>query len=331
MSVSIRRCRIALITLLAGLLWLPAAVADSPSPAVAATEAGRGIEPPVPMLWKLTAGQRHLYLLGSFHLLKDEDYPLSPDVTAIEAIADRLVLEIPPQELNSPQMPQKMLAAALRQDGTRLDSDLPPELAQRLRDWTQANAKGLKEAQIPPQVLQMFHPWFVGMTVSLVEMVKSGLDPELGLDQHMAGAAEGENAIPSVGLETADEQIALLAEMSLEQQLQFLDDALGNDEEQRQQELEDLHGLWRNGDVDGLWQHAALPMRDAFPDLYQRINVQRNDAWLPKLEALLADEQYQHTLVVVGALHLVGEDGVIEKLRARGHSIERICSACVAR
>jgi len=34
--------------------------------------------------------------------------------------------------------------------------------------------------------------------------------------------------------------------------------------------------------------------------------------------------------VVVGALHLLGDDGVVEKLRARGYQVERICSACKA-
>ena len=58
----------------------------------------------------------------------------------------------------------------------------------------------------------------------------------------------------------------------------------------------------------------------------RRINVQRNDAWLPKLERTLARDD--DALVVVGALHLLGEDGIVEKLRAKGYQVERICSAC---
>jgi uncharacterized protein YbaP (TraB family) len=34
------------------------------------------------------------------------------------------------------------------------------------------------------------------------------------------------------------------------------------------------------------------------------------------------------TLVVVGAMHLIGADGVVEKLRVKGYQVERICSAC---
>ncbi len=71
----------------------------------------------------------------------------------------------------------------------------------------------------------------------------------------------------------------------------------------------------------------AAEMKRDYPALYRRINVQRNDAWLPKLEQRLA-RQDDDTLVVVGALHLLGEDGVVEKLRAKGYTVERICSAC---
>jgi uncharacterized protein YbaP (TraB family) len=50
-----------------------------------------------------------------------------------------------------------------------------------------------------------------------------------------------------------------------------------------------------------------------------------------RLDARLRSPGTEDTLVVVGALHLLGEDGVVEKLRARGYEVERICSACATR
>ena len=69
-------------------------------------------------------------------------------------------------------------------------------------------------------------------------------------------------------------------------------------------------------------------MRREYPQLYHRINVDRNDAWVPRLQRMLDDETKDDTLVVVGALHLLGEDGVVEKLRAKGYKVKRICAAC---
>ena len=111
------------------------------------------------------------------------------------------------------------------------------------------------------------------------------------------------------------------------EQVQFLDETLqeaaaGSTEVQR------LHAAWRAGDVDTLWNGMAVEMRDRYPALYKRINVARNDAWVVKLDQRLRDAHDANSLVVVGSLHLLGPDGVVEKLRAKGYRVERICSAC---
>jgi uncharacterized protein YbaP (TraB family) len=75
----------------------------------------------------------------------------------------------------------------------------------------------------------------------------------------------------------------------------------------------------------------AAAMKRDYPKLYRHIDVDRNDAWLPKIQARLALPDRSTTLIVVGALHLLGSDGVVEKLRAKGYRVQRICSACAAR
>ena len=93
-------------------------------------------------------------------------------------------------------------------------------------------------------------------------------------------------------------------------------------------ETQRLHAAWRRGDAVELWNGMVADMRTQYPRLYQRINVDRNDAWVPKIRRILDQPGDDDALVVVGALHLLGDDGVVEKLRARGYQVERICSAC---
>ena len=58
---------------------------------------------------------------------------------------------------------------------------------------------------------------------------------------------------------------------------------------------------------------------DEYPDLYRPLTVDRNRQWLPHIEQLLDDsEDY---LVVVGALHLVGQESVIDLLERKGHKV----------
>ena len=318
--------------LLAGILLLPGADARtqdaSPAP-MAASPAIAGttpLPPPVPLLWKVSDADNAVYLLGSFHLLKPDDYPLSTDVDNALADAKAVVFELPPAEMASPQLCMQMAQAALRTDGSSLDSQLPAETTAKLKAWTQANGGELQKLGMQPQTLQMFEPWFVGMMVSVIEMTKHGLDPKLGLDQHMAAAAT-EAGKPVSGFETGAEQIAFLDGMNSAEQLQFLDEALSDAD--NGDELDKLHAAWRDGDAATIWNDMAVDMRQHYPKLYQRINIARNDAWLPKIQSMLDNPGTDDTLVVVGALHLLGEDGVVEKLRAKGYTVERICSACV--
>jgi len=291
-----------------------------------ATSTPARAEPPVPLLWKVSDADNSVYLLGSFHLLKPGDYPLSKDVDAAFADAGALVFEIPPEQIASPELAMQMSQAALRKDGSALDSDLSPQLAGKLKEWESAHAAGLQKMGLPPQALQMFQPWFVGLVISMVQMAEDGLDPRLGLDQHFAAAAAAK-AKPTSGLETGAQQIAFLAQMDHDEQLQFLSEAI-DESQDGSQELEKLHAAWRAGDIRTLWDGMAADMKRQYPKLYSHINVDRNDAWVPKIEQRLAAPGHDDTLVVVGALHLLGSDGVVEKLRARGYKVERICSAC---
>ena len=47
----------------------------------------------------------------------------------------------------------------------------------------------------------------------------------------------------------------------------------------------------------------------------------RNHAWMPKIEELLAGDR--DAMVVVGSLHLVGEQGVVNLLREKGYAVEQ--------
>jgi uncharacterized protein YbaP (TraB family) len=296
------------------------------SASVLAADVPKATTAPVPLLWKVSDKDNSVYLLGSFHLLRPSDYPLSEDVEAAFEDAEEVVFELSPKELGSPELAVAMMAAALRQDGRTLQSTLPPDIARQLDSWAQANQSALPRFGMSPRTLSMLEPWFAALMVTMVEMGKQGLDPDLGLDNHFVKKSEAAGK-PSGGLETGQEQIDVLDGSSEKEQVEMLAEALeqagkGSVETMR------LHDAWRRGDADLLWTGMAADMKRDYPELYRRINVARNDAWVPKIRQRLAAPGSDDTLIVVGALHLLGEDGVVEKLRAHGYSVERICSAC---
>ncbi len=281
-----------------------------------ATVAGAAhAEPPKPLLWKVSDADNSIYLLGSFHLLKDSDYPLADSTYAALADAEQVVFELSPQEMNDPAMGQKMGAAARRTDGKTLQQSLPEDT------WNQLSAYTAKRG-LPIANFQPFEAWFVSLLVSVTEMQRFGLDPEKGLDKHFAARAQKAGK-PVRGLETGDQQIALFDGMDPKEQLQALQDTLSEVAEM-ESEIGKMHALWRAGDGDALFQATGAEMKLQYPALYQRINVQRNQAWLPRLAAMLDDSASDDTLVVVGALHLLGDEGVVALLKAKGYTVERL-------
>ncbi len=106
-------------------------------------------------------------------------------------------------------------------------------------------------------------------------------------------------------------------------QVQLLEEALF-DTSGGGERLEQLHRLWKSGEMAEFEQLTVTEMRREYPDLYQSINVARNQAWLPELRKLLDDGHHDDALVVVGALHLIGPDGLVQQLQNKGYKVERL-------
>src|SRR5690242_1520839 len=111
-----RRFKLLCLSLVAavGLMSVALAVEQARSPAQAAGTPPQPVgaapapakPPPVPLLWKVSDRDNAVYLLGSFHLLKADDYPLSSDIDQAFAKADKVVFEVPPEQMQDPATAQ---------------------------------------------------------------------------------------------------------------------------------------------------------------------------------------------------------------------------------
>jgi len=129
---------------------------------------------------------------------------------------------------------------------------------------------------------------------------------------------------PSIGLEQMQQQIDLFNTMQPAAQLELLQEALQETGKPRNGELEQLREIWKEGDARKLESITVTKMQREYPELYQSINVQRNQAWLPQLRRLLDEEREKDAMVVVGALHLLGPDGLVQQLQSKGYTVERL-------
>ena len=310
--------RTSLLTLsLSALLLLPNAQAtQAPQAAPAAAQSTSK-----PLLWKVSDADNAVYLLGSFHLLKQDDYPLPAEVDRAFDAAESVLFEVDPAEMTAPETMATIQKYAAYEEGKSLSSVLPKPTLDKL-----GNLLSLTGGSV--QTLEQSEPWMVSLSLVLGITNAMGFKAELGLDRHLMARAAAAGK-PSGGLETIEDQMKAMDAAPHAEQADGLDEFL-DDPKQAIKQMQDMHGWWRSGDVDKLDSEMRAEMARKTPESYRLLDVDRNNAWLPKVEARLKESKADDTLVVVGTLHLLGDDGLVEKLRAKSYTVERVCEACEA-
>ncbi|MBT0570969.1 TraB/GumN family protein [Curvibacter sp. CHRR-16] len=263
--------------------------------------------PPEPLLWQVTQGQRTLYLLGSMHALKADDYPLASSVYAALNAAQQVYLELSSESMTDPEQITYMLQAGTQPVGRTLQQTVQPSTWQALQAFS-------SQRKLPISSFQGLQPWMAAMTVTTTQLKEQGFDASIGLDEHIRqrAMAAGKQVL---GLETLREQIALFANWDATLQDQFLAEAL-DDTAHGGNALDRLYTHWRSGNADALAQDFLDDMRDTSPQMYAQLLVQRNRTWMPVLLAYLRQPGAGQALVVVGAGHLVGPDGLVQLMQA---------------
>jgi uncharacterized protein YbaP (TraB family) len=261
--------------------------------------------------WKVTGKGGVVYLVGSVHLLSKDFYPLNPAIEAAYKDADLLVEEVDMAEMLDPTAQMGFLTRGMLPSATPLDKVISASTYALV-------TKRAADLGLPAEPFKLLKPWLVALMLVQAEWQKAGFDPELGLDKHFYDQAKAEGKTTQ-GLETAAYQISRLDDMTMEQQEHLLSESL-KDLDAEKANMARLVESWRDGDAPGV-ERIVLSELKQEPLLYQRLLVERNRNWIPKIEALFA--RPRHALVVVGAAHLVGPDGLITMLRAKGYAVEQ--------
>lgn len=270
------------------------------------------------VLWRVSRpGVAPSHLLGTIHLSDERVTALSPRVTTALAAARRVALEV------ADVSPKAFMAALGRlrsrflfEDGRSLGALLEPhELA--------TAGAALTKAGFPEPVQVRLRPWFVTLMLAMSDCERARAQAgRLALDLEIAARA-AELGVPLVGLETLDDQLGVMASVPEADQLTVLKATLKSHARtadlvetmlQRylardmarmlplQAELIRAAGLDPAGFKS--FQHALLTVR----------NPRMRDAALPMLSEGGA-------FIAVGALHLIGDDGLVALLRTAGYEL----------
>jgi len=262
-------------------------------------------------VWKAVGKGNTVYLAGSIHMLTADSYPLNPVFERAFTDSDLLVEEVDLAEMMGPEVQMQTLMRGMLPSGQTLEKVLAPATLALLN-------KAAADVGAPLEALQRLKPWMIALTLEGLELHNAGFDPELGLDMHFYNLAKKAGKTVQ-GLETVEYQISRFDDMTFEQQDRLLAESL----KEMSTEKASVHKLtdaWKAGDAAAV-ERIVLADLKTDPFLYQRLLVERNKNWLPKIEALFARKG--RALVLVGAAHLVGSDGLVAMLKAKGYTVEQ--------
>jgi uncharacterized protein len=261
-------------------------------------------------LWKVQSSTGTLYLAGSVHALNADVYPLSPAFQRAFEASGTLVEEIDLAEALDLTSSLALVGKGMFQDGRTFDQVVSKD--------TVALVTQKLNGTIPIEFIKPMKPWMINLLLEAAGLQKAGLDPTLGLDRHFYDRAKAAGK-PVIGLETAASQIDRLDQMPLSVQEQMLRSTI-NEVETEKTGIAGVVATWKRGDAASLEKTLLSGFKD-FRGAYTSLIVERNNNWMPQIEACFA--RTSPCFVVVGAAHLVGPDGLLALLQRKGYRIEQ--------
>ena len=264
-------------------------------------------------LWRIQSKKNTVYMLGSIHFLKKDVYPLSRTIEDAFTKSDVLAVEADINDISRLDL-QKLIESAFYAAGDSLEKHVSENTFNLIKDET-------ARAGLPMELVYNQKPWFLALTLESMELMKSGYDPNYGIDKYFLSKAEGRKRISE--LESLDYQIDLLAGLNDEEQELFL---LYTLRELRilVEEVDKLVDAWKSGAVEKMESTVTRSLAEdkRFYTIYDKLIYKRNRNMAQKIEGYLKINGTY--FVIVGAAHLLGDKGIIQLLKGKGYSVEQL-------
>jgi uncharacterized protein YbaP (TraB family) len=264
------------------------------------------------LMWKVSSGSKRAYLLGSVHLGDKSFYPLPSVIENAFAASSLLIVEVDTRKMNPLEMQQMMAASGTYPLGDDLSKHISPETEAKLNAF-------LTSYGMPPALFSRYRPWMAGLTVSMLPMIKAGLNPNQGIDMYLMNKAGDK---PVEQLEDAAWQVQLLSSVPERDSDKYLLSSI-RQAEHAQETWTKLAKYWSEGAADKIDELTSQEAGDNADEkaFSRRLREDRNPHMADRLEKCLHSSE--NCFMIVGAAHAVGKEGIVKQLQARGYRVEQ--------
>ena len=262
------------------------------------------------MVWKVQRGKATMWLCGSIHALREEDYPLPEPYTKALTESAILVTESPHDAAGAADRTAHALAVGRLPDGEKLETKVSAATMEKVKEACETLGCRVGE-------LQVMKPWQAGIYLANYAMQQEGFRPSLGLESRLTSTA-GNRTLAS--LETLEAQLGAIDSLDTATQETMLARA-AEEVKSAESHLKAQTDAWREGDTRALLARSEKELA-SLPAVKKALLDDRHAAWLPQLEKYL--DGTETVMVLVGVRHLCGPDGLVEMLAAKGAAVTQM-------
>ncbi len=259
------------------------------------------------LLWEVSGKglSEPSYLFGTIHIISKSDYFMHDVFKEKFSECDLVAMEV---KIDDPSMQATMMSAMVMPEGQNLEGLLGAEDYKKFVKFM-SETTGMGEIfykNVKPFYAQSFlYPKIIGEATESYEMSFAKMAKE--------------NDLEIIGLETIEEQMSFIDEISLEEQAEMLMEYVDDFDEQVKV-MKDMIEVYKSQDVDGMYT-MVQEESDEDSDFEEVLLTNRNKNWVKALPAIM---KKQPTFIAVGAGHLGGPNGVIRLLQKEGYSVKAV-------
>ena len=268
-------------------------------------------EPSGSSVWMVSKDGNTLYLGGSIHILREDDFPLPKEFDLALSESEVLVLEADVEQMEDDEVVRYVMSQMFLSDNQTLATLLDPDVYTMLSD-------SLNEYGLPIESISGFKPSMVMTMLTMIQFQEYGFTQE-GIDFYYLQKALDENKQIQF-LESVESQIDMLVSMGEGYENDFVLYSL-QDLENTGTFLTTILNDWRTGESEST-EMSLISMKEEWPQTYKSMITDRHDAWMPQIEEFL--DSGSTYFVIAGLLHMHGPDGLLKQLEDKGCTIEQL-------
>jgi len=268
-------------------------------------------------LWEVTSDGTTVYLLGSVHVARADLYPLNRAIENAYNDSQYVVVEVDTSSVGLFESAELLMEKGMYPPGEDLEGNIPADLYSRLTD----RLMELDSAGFFLSMIDSFQPWVAYMILVDLEYIELGYEAEYGIETYFLDKA-AEDCKDVLELESVEFQLAVMDSLPHELQILLLEDAIANPV--TEEEMDRLFELWHTGDITEMERiiFGNIGWHPQYQLINEKLIDERNYLMMSKIYGYLADDEVY--FVIVGAGHLVGENGIINLLIEAGYEVEQL-------